>query len=137
METLDDILKPLPGYGLLSESMKNAALAGSLIPDSFGIWPGQPGYENTYDVYFAAINLIGYLRAQPVIRSSSSEGTSVSVDAPNWDALLSYFRSQSPVVQTSGNPVLQLVEIPDPPHVRRVSMEDKGLRYGDIDGIHG
>ncbi|UVK59227.1 hypothetical protein SEA_QUARTZ_8 [Microbacterium phage Quartz] len=133
MDELNALLSPLPGYGLLTEQMKQRALAGALVPDSFGIWPGQPGYETTYDPYFAALGLLGYLMAQPVLRQTSSEGTSVAVDAPDWGALSTYFRSMSPICAATGNGVLNRVAIPDVPHVYRTNMNHGGERYGDID----
>ncbi|AVJ49757.1 hypothetical protein PBI_LUCKY3_9 [Microbacterium phage Lucky3] len=133
MEDLEALLQNLPGYSLITVSMKQAALDGALVPDSFLIWPGEEGYEVTYDVYFAALSLLGFLQAQPVIRQSSSEGTSVAVDAPNWGALTSYYRSQSRIVQASGNTVLTRVAIPEGPHVRKTDMSGRGTHYGDVD----
>lgn len=133
MDELSTLLESLPGYSSITVAMKQAALDGARIPDSFGIWPGEEGYETTYDVYFAAINLVGFLQAQPVIRQSSSEGTSVAVDAPDWQALLSYFRSQSPIVGLGGDQVIQRVNIPDPPHVVKLNMNSRDTRYGDFD----
>ncbi|QFP95337.1 hypothetical protein SEA_YUUY_8 [Microbacterium phage YuuY] len=133
MDELDALLSPLPGYGLLTVQMKQRALDGALVPDSFGIWPGEAGYETTYDAYFAALNLLGFLMAQPVLRQTSSEGTSAAVDAPNWSALAAYFRSLSPICAATGNDVLNRVAIPDVPHVRKVPMNYGGEQYGDVD----
>lgn len=133
MDELDALLMNLPGYGLLTVTMKENALNGARIPDSFGIWPGQEGYEPTYDVYFAAINLLGFLMAQPVVRQTSSEGTSVAVDAPNWGALAAYYRSQSIICNVQGNGVLSRVTIPDVPHVRRTDMQYGGDDNADVD----
>lgn len=133
MEDLDALLAPLPGYSLLTPSMKQKALDGSLVPDAAGVWPGQPNYVNTYDVYWAAINLVGYLSAQPVVRQSSSEGTSVAVDAPNWDGILLYFRANSIIAGANGNDVLQIVPIQGGPHVVRTDMRGGWNGYGDVD----
>lgn len=133
MDELDALLAPLPGYGLLTVTMKQAALDGARIPDSFLLWPGEEGYEPTYDVYFAALNLLGFLMAQPVLRQTSSEGTSVAVDAPNWSALSTYFRSMSPICAAQGNGVLQRVAIPDVPHVYKRNMRYGGEQHGDVD----
>lgn len=125
MTALDDLtalVVSLPNSALLTTGMKQTALDGALIPDSLGVWPGNTGYTPTYDVYYAAISLIGFLQAQPVVRQSSSEGTSVAVDAPNWSGLLAWYRTMSPVSQVQGNGVLQRVLIPDAAHVRRTNM---------------
>lgn len=132
MDELNALLVSLPGYALLTDTMKNAALAGALVPDAAGVWPGGAGYVPTYDVYYAAISLIGFLQAQPVVRQSSSEGTSVAVDAPNWDGLLAWYRSMSPICQAMGTSVLNKVLIPDGQHVRRTDMSGGGI-YGDVD----
>lgn len=132
LTALNGLLAPLPGYSILSEPMKLDALAASRIPDASGVWPGSPGYVATYDVYWAATLLVGFLRAQPIVRQSSSEGTSVSVDAPDWAGLLLYYRSQSPVAQASGA-TLTAVPIPDGPHVQRTDMSGRWDGYGDID----
>ena len=133
MDELNALLQNLPGYALLTETQKQGALNGARVPDSFGIWPGEEGYEVTYDAYFAALTLIGFLMAQPIVRSTSSEGTSISVDAPDWRALASYYRSQSIICNATGNGVLQRVKIPDVPHVRPTHMEGVFYGYGDVD----
>ncbi|WNO28256.1 hypothetical protein SEA_GAREY24_9 [Microbacterium phage Garey24] len=133
MDELNALLQNLPGYALLTETQKQAALTGARVPDSFGLWPGEDGYEVTYDVYYAALNLLGFLMAQPVVRQTSSEGTSIAVDAPDWRALAAYYRSQSVICSATGNGVLQRVAIPDVPHVRHANMEGAGHGYGDVD----
>ncbi|AXH48580.1 hypothetical protein SEA_SANSA_7 [Microbacterium phage Sansa] len=133
IDDLNALLANLPGFSLISESMKLAALEGARVPDSFGIWPGEQGYESTYDVYFAAISLIGFLKAQPFITNTNSEGTGVTIQAPDWSALLIYYSSQSTIVQAAGNGVLTKVNIPDTPHVQKVPMNYGGDQYGDLD----
>jgi hypothetical protein len=63
MDELNALLANLPGYASLTETQKQNALDGARIPDSFGIWPGEAGYEVTYDVYYAALTLLGFLQA--------------------------------------------------------------------------
>lgn len=133
MEDLNALVANLPNASLLSPKMMEDALAGALIPDLNNVWPGNPGYITTNDVYFAALGLIAFLQAQPVVRQTSSEGTSVAVDAPNWGALAAYYRSMSPISQASGNGVLTRVTIPDVPHVRKVDMHSGGVRYDNVD----
>lgn len=133
LDDLNDLLSNLPGYSLISPAMKAAALEGARIPDENGVWPGQPGYIPTFDVYFAALTLLGFLQAQPVVRQTSSEGTSVSVDAPNWSALIQYYQSMSPICQVTGNGLLTKVLIPDGPHVLRTDMSGQEVYYGDVD----
>lgn len=133
IDDLNDLLAGLPNASLITVGMKNAALAGALIPDAAGVWPGQPDYVPTYDVYFAALTLMGFLQAQPVVRQSSSEGTSVAVDAPNWAALSTYYRGLSPIVQATGNGVLQRVLIPDVPHVHPVNMRMEAYGNDNVD----
>lgn len=102
--------------------------------DGTEVWPGYPGYVTTYDIYWAAMGLIGFLQAQPVIRQSSSEGTSVAVDAPNWSSLLAYYRSMSRIAAaTTAGPLLTLVPIPDVPHVYPVNMRDRRGGNDNVD----
>lgn len=133
MDDLNALLVNLPGYGLLTPNMKQSALDGGRIPDAAGVWPGQEDYVDTYDVYFAAISLVGFLQAQPVVRQSSSEGTSVAVDAPNWAGLLAWYRGMSPICALQGTGVLTAVPIPDRPHVYRTDMSGRSDGYGDVD----
>lgn len=133
MDDLNALLITLPGYGLLSPNMKQHALDGAVIPDAAGVWPGQEDYVPTYDVYFAAMSLIGFLQAQPVVRQVSSEGTSTAVDAPQWGNLLVWYRSMSPICQAAGVNVLTPITIPDGPHVVRNDMSGRGDGNGDID----
>lgn len=130
---LDELLSPLPNFGVLTTNMKQHALNGALVPDSAGVWPGRPNYVPTYDIYYAAVSLVGFLQAQPVVRQSSSEGTSVAVDAPNWSALLAYYRSLSPIVSAQGSRLLVAVPIPDGPHVVPTDMSGRYDDHGDVD----
>lgn len=132
IDELNALLSSLPGYALLTDPMKNAALAGAVVPDADGVWPGEDGYVTTYDVYFAAISLVGFLQAQPVIRQTSSEGTSLAVDAPDWSGLLAWYRSMSPICGAVGNQLLTIVPIPGGPHVRRTDMSGRD-NSGDVD----
>ena len=132
-EDLTTLVVNLPNASILTAQMKLDALAGARIPDQFGVWPGQPGYVETHDLYFAAIGLIGFLQAQPVIRQSSSEGTSVAVDAPNWSGLVAWYRSMSAIARVSPSDVLNRITIPDVPHVRRISMTYGGDSNDNVD----
>jgi hypothetical protein len=131
---LEGLLSSLPGYALLTTTMKQQALDQSVVPDGLGVWPGQPGYQPTYDIYWAALKLLGFLQAQPVVRQTSSEGTSVAVDAPNWAGLISYYQSMSTIHAVAGQALMTLVEIPDPPHVIHTDMSyGGGEPYDNVD----
>lgn len=133
LDDLNELLAPLPGFALLTDTMKQRALDTSLVPDAAEVWPGQPGYVATYDIYWAAMSLIGFLQAQPVVRQSSSEGTSVAVDAPSWSGILSYYRSQSVIAQAStSSPVLNPIYF-DNSHVVRTDMSGRYGDHGDVD----
>lgn len=133
MDELNELLSTLPGYALLTDNMKTVAMGGALIPDSEGRWPGQDDYVETFDIYFAALKLLPFLQAQPVVTSAGSEGTSVSVKPTDWSAIIAFYRGASSIIQATGNDMLRVVPIPDPPHVRRVPMNDRGGYYGDVD----
>jgi len=133
IDDLNALLVNLPNAALVPEQMKLDALKGALIPDAAQVWPGNLGYIPTHDVYFAAISIIGFLQAQPVIRQSSSEGTSVAVDAPNWSGLVSWYRTMSPVSQATSNGLLQRVAIPDAPHVSRTDMTGRSQLNDNVD----
>ncbi len=134
MDQLNELLQSLPGYSLLSDAMKQSALDAAQVPDGLGVWPGEPGYQPTYDHFFAAINLLGFLAAQPFVKSAGSEGTSVTVERPDWAGLASYYRSQSFIVRQTGGDVISSVAIPYTPHVKRVDMSGRdsmGRRTSD------
>ncbi|QKN87710.1 hypothetical protein IXEL_9 [Microbacterium phage Ixel] len=135
IDDLNGLLSPLPGYGILTDVMKQTALDGARIPDGAGVWPGQPGYQTTYDIYWAALSLIGFLQAQPVVRQTSSEGTSVAVDAPNWTGIAAYYRGASVIAgAASASPILNVIPIPGGPHVVPVDMSGRGGEpYDDVD----
>jgi hypothetical protein len=118
---LTALVANLPGASLISQKQYTDALAGALMPDASGVWPGNPGYVETQDIYFAALSLIGFLQAQPVVRQSSSEGTSVAVDAPNWSGLLAYYRGASPICGAMGGDLLRPIYF-DNTHVHRTDM---------------
>lgn len=130
---LNELLQALPGYALISDTMRDSALASAQVPDSEGRWPGSSDYEKTYDLYYAALALVPFLQAQPAVTSAGSEGTSVTATAFDWQALIRFYRSQSQIHQSAGQTILQVLPIPDPPHVVRVPMNDRGGYYGDVD----
>lgn len=133
MDDLNALLASLPNASLLTDSMKTSALNISLIPDSAGVWPGEPGYNQTYDIYWAATHLIGFLKAQPVVRQSSSEGTSVSVDAPDWSGLLVWYRSMSPIALATQGTVIGSIPIPYTEHAVRTDMRGRWNGYDNVD----
>lgn len=133
MEELTALIAGLPGADLVTPAMKTAALQHSRIPDAEGRWPGQPGYVDTYDVYYAALSLLGFMQARPAVTSASSEGTSVSTTPTDWKALAAFFRSLSVICSAGGPDVLQPVDIPQGPHVYRTDMSGRGPYYGDVD----
>ena len=126
MDDLTGLLAGLPGADLLTPKMLQDALTQSLIPDTTGVWPGEDGYTHTYDVYFAAFLLVGYLAGKPMVTQSTSEGTSVTVTRYDWGTVAAYFRSMSKIASTPV--VLRETPIPGGPHVDRVWMGG-----GDVD----
>ncbi len=134
VDDLNALLAPLPGYAVLSPTMKQNALNMSLVPDAAGVWPGNPGYVTTYDIYWAAGSLLGYMMAQPFVKQVASEGTSTTVEAPNWSSIAAFFRSQSTIAQASAaTPILTEIPIPGLPHVVRTDMSGRWDGYGDVD----
>jgi hypothetical protein len=133
VDDLTDLLAKLPGASLITPKMKQDALSGALVPDGLGVWPGQPGYMATYDVYWAAIGLVGFLAAQPVVKQSASEGTSITVEVPNWGGLTAWFSSMSRIAGAASTPLLQAVPIPEGRHVHRTDMSGRGDDYGNVD----
>lgn len=135
IDDLNGLLSPLPGYDVLTAQMKQRALDTSLIPDADGVWPGSaPWYVATYDVYWAAMSLVGYMMAQPFVKQAGSEGTNATIDRPDWTGILSYFRSQSVIARaTKAGPILTSIPIPDGPHVVRTDMSGRWDDYGDVD----
>lgn len=134
IDDLNGLLSSLPGYDLLTDPMKQAALDQSLIPDGAGVWPTKPGYQTTYDIYWAATKLISFLQAQPVVRQTSSEGTSIAVDAPNWTGLIAYFNSMSRIAQATQGDLIVEVAIPGMERfVKRTDMSGRWDGYGDVD----
>lgn len=119
---LTELMTNLPNATLISDGQRLAALNVSLIPDELGVWPGQPGYQPSYDIFWAAISLVGFLQAQPSIKHTASEGTQVVLDPPNWGSLVAYYRSMSPIAQKVSRTVLRPVVVPGESHVRKLDM---------------
>lgn len=132
-DDLKALVVSLPGADNITDNMIEKALAGSLMPDANGVWPGQEGYIETQDIYWAAVSLVAFLSALPVIRSASSEGTAMSQDAPSWGGLTAYYKSMSPIAQATSSTVLGSIPIPATPHVYRTNMNERGSQYGDVD----
>lgn len=136
MEALDQLLEGLPNSEMITTDQKTAVLNQSLVPDSNGVYPGQPHYVATYDSYYAAYLLVAFLEAQPLVTSASSEGTSVTATSPNWGALRGFYRSMSPVLAAT-NDALQVIPIPYTPYTRRTDMSGRNDHYGDVNTESG
>lgn len=137
MDELDIILGQVQGYDAVPNELKAHALEGSLIPDENGVWPSKVGYIPTYDHYYAAMNLVGYLRSQPQVTSTGSEGTNVTVSPTNWDSLLIWLKSKSSIVRVSGDSVITPVSIQLGPHVVKQNMQGSGVYRGETDNTIG
>lgn len=132
MNELDDLLASLPGYALLSAGMKQSALAGSLVPDADGNWPGTADYVETHDTYYAAIKLVPLMQAQSQVTDASSEGTSVKATPFDWSAILRFYHDMSRVMADNNKGILRIVPIPSSPHVYKTDMSGRGTHYGDV-----
>lgn len=132
MDQLEEVLKPLPGYEELSEKLKLSALDDAVIPDSEGRWPGETGYKPTYDVYYAALQLVLYLKSLPSVTTATSEGTSVTTKPADWDAVLWFLRSKSKILRKT-SAVLQIVPIPEDNYIYPTDMSGKGDNSYDTD----
>lgn len=132
MEELEQLLKSLPGYDLVTEGMKHKALQGARIPDADGNMPGDRKYVPTYDAYFAAYGLVGFMQAQPAVTTASSEGTSVTTTGYNWDGLRQWLRANSAICQSTDADVFTVIPIPNTHPVTRTNMHGGGP-YDDHD----
>ena len=137
MDELDIILGQVQGYDAVPNELKAHALEGSLIPDKNGVWPSKVGYIPTYDYYYAAMNLVVYLRSQPQVTSTGSEGTTVTVSPTNWDSLLIWLKSKSSIVLVSGDSVITPVSIQLGPHVVKQNMQGSRVYHGETDNTLG
>lgn len=124
MQELKDLLSGVPGGDNVPESMLNNVLQMSLIPDDEGNLPGAAAYTPKHDVYYAALSLVGWLKAQPQVTSAGSEGTSVTTTAFDWDSLGEYFRSMSLIASQSS--VFTVLTIPEYRKVRHTNMRVGG-----------
>ena len=107
----------------LSETDLQAALAASLIPDAAGVWPGQPGYQPTYDLYWAAAEtstlraMRAAMSATQTVTKVTSEGSTFEVEqsAPDWAALGRRWRAMSQIGREIGlGGSLGVVEVASP-----------------------
>lgn len=126
MEELEQLLKSLPGYDLVTEGMKHKALQGARIPDADGNMPGDRKYVPTYDAYFAAYGLVGFMQAQPNVVTASSEGTSITTTRFNWDGLRQWLRSNSTICQSTDADVFTIIPVPDTKPVVHTAMYEGG-----------
>lgn len=131
MPTLDDVLALIPGGDVVSQAMRESALAKSLIPDSSGHLPGERGYTPTHDVFYAALTLLGVVRAQPAVTTASSESTSISATTPNWPSLEGWLRSQSVICRNQD--ALTVIPITYDDYITRAYMGGESYRGYDAD----
>lgn len=131
MPTLDDVLALIPGGDVVSQAMRESALAKSLIPDSSGHLPGEQGYTPTHDAFYAALTLLGVVRAQPAVTTASSESTSISTTTPDWPSLEAWLRSQSVICRSQDT--LTTIPITYADYTTKVYMEGESYRGYDAD----
>lgn len=131
MPTLDDVLALIHGGDVVSQAMRESALAKSLIPDSSGHLPGERGYTPTHDVFYAALTLLGVVRAQPAVTTASSESTSISSTPPDWTSLEGWLRSQSVICRNQD--ALTVIPITYDDYITKVYMEGESYRGYDAD----
>ena len=100
-----------------------AALDSALVPDSNGVWPGQPGYQPTYDLYWAAAEtstlraMRAAMSATQTVTKVTSEGSTFEVEqsAPDWAALGRRWRAMSQIGREIGlGDSLGVVEVASP-----------------------
>ena len=84
----------------------NAATEASVTVDSAGRLPSDPGWEATYEPYWAAAELADLLdlraRASGGVESFSSEGSSFKVTGPDYAGLAKALRAKSPISGLTG-----------------------------------
>ena len=131
MPTLHDVLALIPGGDVVSQAMRESALAKSLIPDSSGHLPGERGYTPTHDVFYAALTLLGVVRAQPAVTTASSESTSISATTPNWPFLEGWLCSQSVICRNQD--ALTVIPITYDDYITRAYMGGESYRGYDAD----
>ena len=100
IEDLKKLVDPATHPSLTDEDLQ-AALDASQIPDAADVWPGQPGYITTYDLYWAAAEALTLRAARAAssetVTKVASEGSSFDVQAPNWGALAHHYRMRSQI----------------------------------------
>lgn len=121
MTELDKLIDGLPNADRISKEARQQMLDASLIPDADGRRPGEANYVTTYDVAYAAWRLVDMLQGFPVTTSAGSEGTSVTMTAPNWAALKTSFAAMSPILKCQLD-VIRIVALPPDPYIKRVPM---------------
>jgi len=133
MEELKEILASIPGSDLVSDAMLNKALQQARIPDADGRMPGDVAYIPTHDAYYAAASLVGLLRAQPAVTSAGSEGTNVSTTPYDWDSLLAWLYSMSPIKAAAQSDVFTVIPIPNTYRKDRKDMQGDDYYGHDTD----
>lgn len=122
LDKLDQMVTMTTSPALSVEDLQ-AALAASLIPDAAGVWPGQPGYQPTYDLYWAAAEtcLLRVMRAAmsatQTVTKVTSEGSTFEVEqsTPDWTALARKWRAMSQIGRETGfGDSLGVVEVSPP-----------------------
>lgn len=124
MQELKELLSAAPGIDKVPETVLIKALAKSLVPDEDGNFPGADDYTSTYDVYFAALYVVGWLRALPQVTAAGSEGTNITTTPFDWDSLAEHFRSMSDIASLSDGFTIIPVHASNP--LVRVNMRDGG-----------
>ena len=122
LDRLAELVDP-DAFPTLSETDLQAALDASLIPDTAGVWPGQPGYQPTYDLYWAAAEtstlraMRAAMSATQTVTKVTSEGSTFEVEqsAPDWAALSRRWRAMSQIGREIGlGDSLSVIEVASP-----------------------
>lgn len=141
LDHLRELLGSVEVAATLTDAQLTGALQGSVMPTIVTdpltgnvtvLYPSDVDYTPTYDYHFAAYNLIDLMASQPVVTNASSEGSSITTSAPNWDALRSYYRAGSFILGYNAS-AFDVIDIPTQRRVTRNNMNDMDTYYGNID----
>lgn len=99
----------------LTEEDWDAALDLALMPDSSGALPGDTGYDETVDPYWAAAEAMTALAIRTTaagggLRKFSAEGASFEVDAPDLWGMAAALRARSTISKAQAS-ALGILEV--------------------------
>lgn len=109
-----EFIRSLLGDDTPPDAVLDQLIDGAAMPDASGVIPGEPGWVQTFDEWWAAADaaLMAASLAGDTLTSVTSEGSTFQVQGRDWQAVATAWRSRSTIGRLTGPHVIDVPGYP-------------------------